>query len=108
MAAAFTAEMIQKIAEGNYTLMNCPAFLKELDELDEVDYMRVFNELYTHVACQVPGAIDPRFKAALEEKLDRMPVGPIPMSGPLYRWRRYVPQGCGLDGWPRRRLSSLF
>jgi len=74
MSEEFMAEMVRKIAEGKYTQDELSDFLKALDELDELSYNRVFNEIYTNVVSQAPGNIDPIFKARLEASLDKLPA----------------------------------
>ncbi len=74
MSEEFMAEMVRKIAQGNYTREELSDFLKELDELDESSYIRIYNEIYTNVVRQTPGVIDPIFKARLEASLDNLPA----------------------------------
>jgi hypothetical protein len=99
MSEEYMAGMIRKIAEGKYTPDELSAFLRALDELDEASYIRVFNEIYTDVVSQVPGAIDPLFKASLEARLDSLPMEadsldqsdtPVIRMRPERRWIRWT------------------
>ena len=80
MSEEFMAGIARKIAEGKYTQEELSAFLKELDELDDVSYIRVFNEIYAKVVRQIPGDIDPLFKAKLEARLDNLPMKAKPFA----------------------------
>jgi transmembrane sensor len=77
-------DTIRKIATGDYTPQELTAFLDQLDGLDETAYIWVYNELYTLVAGQSPGRIDPAFRARLEARLnDQTGVDAAPVI-PLY------------------------
>ena len=91
MSNEFAEATLNKIATGNYTPEELAAFLQALEALDEAAYVQVYNKLYEIAAQQEPGAIDERFKASLEEKLNQLPaaqapVRPLRTNTPWIRW----------------------
>jgi ferric-dicitrate binding protein FerR (iron transport regulator) len=87
MSNEFAEATLHKIATGHYTPEELTAFLQALEQLDETAFVQVYNKLYEIVAQQEPGAIDPHFRASLEEKLNQLP----PHHAPLRRMHAQTP-----------------
>ena len=89
MSNEFAEATLNRIATGNYTPEELATFLQALETLDETAYAQVYNKLYELVAQQEPGAIDERFKASLEEKLNQLPA-PAPVRQLRIPWIKWV------------------
>jgi transmembrane sensor len=91
MSNEFAEATLYRIATGNYTPEELAAFLQALEALDEAAYVQVYNKLYEIAAQQEPGAIDERFKATLEAKLNQLPAAQAPVrrlrtTTPWIKW----------------------
>lgn len=116
MSNEFLEATLQQIATGTYSPEELSTFLKAVDELDEAAFIQVYNRLYEIVARQEPGKIDERFRASLEDKLNKLPSSSSPKVVPLHakrRWIRWVAAAAvlvliaGAAYWlPRKNMQS--